>query len=59
MTPKPGKKTIALHMLINILRGKSNYAMKFCHLIEYNARIIFLEKSYAKWGGETIPRPFS
>ena len=28
-------------------------------LIEYNMKNIFLEKSYAKCGGETIPRPFS
>ena len=28
--------------------------MKFGQLIEYNSRNIFLEKSYTKWGGETI-----
>ena len=33
--------------------------MKFGHLIEYNMRSIFLEKSYTKYGGETRPRPFS
>ena len=33
--------------------------MKFGQLIEYNMRKIFLEKSYAKYGGETIPRMFS
>ena len=33
--------------------------MKFGQLIEYNMRNIFLEKSYTKYGGETIPRPFS
>ena len=32
--------------------------MKFGQLIEYNARNIFLEKSYTKFGGETSPRPF-
>ena len=32
--------------------------MKFGQLIEYNMRNIFLEKSYTKCGGETIPRPF-
>ena len=31
--------------------------MKFGHLIEYN-RIIFLEKSYTKYVGETSARPF-
>ena len=34
-------------------------AMKFCQLIEHNMRNIFLEKSYTKCGGETIPRLFS
>ena len=33
--------------------------MKFGQVIEYNLRKIFLEKSYTKYGGETIPRPFS
>ena len=28
-------------------------------LIEYNMRNIFVKKSYIKYGGETIPRPFS
>ena len=27
-------------------------------LLEYNLRNIFLEKSYTKGGGDTIPRPF-
>ena len=30
-----------------------------CQLTEHNIRIIFLEKSYTKCGGETIPRSFS
>ena len=33
--------------------------MKFGQLMEYNMRNIFLEKSYTKCGGETMPRPFS
>ena len=32
--------------------------MKFGQLIEYNLGNIFLEESYTKYGGETIPRPF-
>ena len=32
--------------------------MEFGQLIEYNSKI-FLEKSYTKRGGETIPRSFS
>ena len=30
--------------------------MKLGQLIEYNMRNIFVEKSYAKYAGETIPR---
>ena len=33
--------------------------MKFCMLIEYNMRNIFLEKTYRKYGVEASPRPFS
>ena len=33
--------------------------MKFGQLTEYRMRNIFLEKSYAKCGGETSPRSFS
>ena len=33
--------------------------MKVGQLIDYNMRIIFIEKSYTKCGGETSPRPFS
>ena len=31
--------------------------MKFGQLIAYNMRNIFVEKSYTKCGGETIPAP--
>ena len=33
--------------------------IKFGQLIEYNMRNISLEKSYTKFGEETIPRSFS
>ena len=33
--------------------------MKFGQFIEYNMRKNFLEKSYTKFGAETILRPFS
>ena len=33
--------------------------MEFGQLIEYNTRNIFLEKSYTKFGSETIPRLIS
>ena len=57
MTSQPGKQTIAIHILLNISRSKSNETMKFGQLIEYDMRKSFLEKSYTKCGGETIPRP--
>ena len=60
MTSQPGTQTFAIHILPNISRNKGNQTMKFIgQLIEYNVRNIFLEKSYTKCGGETIPRPFS
>ena len=42
--------------MTNISRGKDNQAMKFG---QYNMRNIFLEKSFTKCGGKTIPRPLS
>ena len=59
MASKPGKHPIAMHVLTNISRRKYDQTMKFGHLIEYNMRNIFLEKSYTKCGRESSPRPFS
>ena len=42
----------------NISRSKGNKTMTIGQLIEYNMRSIFLKKSYTKYDGETIPRPF-
>ena len=47
-----------MYILPNISRSKDNQTMKFGHLIEYNIRNLFIEKSYTKCGKETIPRPF-
>ena len=58
-TSQPGKQTIVIFILPNILRNKGNQTLKFGQLIECNMRNIFLEKSYAKCGGETSPRPLS
>ena len=33
--------------------------MKFSQLIDYNMRIIFIEKLYTQCRGEASPRPFS
>ena len=59
MTSQSGQQTIVIHILPNISRSKGNQTMKFSQLIEFNIRDIFLEKSYAKCGGETSPRTFS
>ena len=59
MTSQRGLQTIAIHILPNISRSKGNQTMKFGQLIEYNMRNIFVEKSYTKCAGETIPRPLS
>ena len=59
MASQPGKHTIAMHVLTNISRSKYDQTMKFVHLIDYNMRNIFLEKSYTKCGRESSPRPFS
>ena len=59
MTSHSGKQTVAMHTLPNISRSKNNQTVKFGLLIEYNMRHIFLEKSYTKWGGKTIPRSIS
>ena len=59
MMSQTGIHTIAIKILPNISRSKDNRSMKFRQLVEYNMINIFLEKSYTKYGRETIPRPFS
>ena len=59
MTAQPGKQIITIHTLPKISKIKGSQTMQFGQLIEYDRRNTFLKKSYAKCGGETIPRPFS
>ena len=59
MMSQPRKQTVAVHILPNISPSKRNQTMNFGRLMEYNMKNIFLEKSYTKCGGETIPRLFS
>ena len=59
MTSQPGKQTIAIHIFPNISRSKGNQAMKFGQLRQYKTRNIFIEKSYTKHAGKSIPRPLS
>ena len=42
MTSQPGKQTVAIHVLPNVLKGKGNQTMKFGELIEYKMRNILL-----------------
>ena len=58
MKAKHGKQTIVMQTLLNILRSKDNQTMKFGKLVEYNMTNMFPDKSYTKFGGETITRPF-
>ena len=57
MTSQPGKQSIAIQyntnevqlqynaiILINILKSKGNLTMKFCQLLEYSMKNIFLQK---------------
>ena len=48
-----------MYILPDISRYKGNQAIKFGQLLEYNMKNIFVEKSYTKCSGETIPSPFS
>ena len=59
MTSQPRKQTIAIHTMSNISRSKGYQTMKYGPLVEYNIRNIFLEKSFTKYQGDTIPRTFS
>ena len=48
-----------MHILPDISRSKGNQTVKFGQLLEDEMKKIFLQKSYTKCGGNTIPRPFS
>ena len=48
MTSQPGKETVIVHIFPNISRIKDIEKIKYGHLIEYNMRNFFLEKSYTK-----------
>ena len=44
MTSQHGEQTIAIHILPNVSRNKSNQITKCGQLIKYNMRNIFSEK---------------
>ena len=52
-------KLICKLILPNISRTKGSQTVKVGQFLQYNMRIIFLEKSYPKCDGEAIFRPFS
>ena len=58
MASQLGKQTTAIQIMPNISRNKHNQSMKFGQLIDYNTKNIFLEKSYTKSDGKSIPRHF-
>ena len=58
MSSQTRQQIIAIHIFSNISGGKYYQTMKFDHLIEYKMRNTFFKKSYAKYDGEAIPRPF-
>ena len=57
-TWQPEKQTTEIHVFPSISRNKGTLTIKFAQLIGYDTSNIFLEKSYTKFGGKTIPRHF-
>ena len=55
MTLQPGYKQLQYTYCLMSQHVNTDEAVKPGQLIEYNLRKIFLEKSYTKCGGETIP----
>ena len=44
ITSQPGLQTITIQILPNISQSKEDQTIKFCQLIKYNNRNIFLQK---------------
>ena len=57
MTSQVGQQLFIIHLLPDISKSKGNQAINFVQLIEYNARILFLQKSYKKLDKQTKFRP--
>ena len=58
ITSQTEQQIITIHLLPNISRSKSNHAMKFGQLTEYNMGNIFRENSSAKYSGEASSKGF-
>ena len=54
LTSKPGKQTVASHVLPYISRSTSNQTLKFGQLIECNMRNICLKKLLTKYSEKLI-----
>ena len=57
MTSQTGKHIITTHYC-SISEEVKIETIKFGSLLQYNMRIIFLEKSFTKYGGMLVPGPF-
>ena len=55
ITPQLRKQTIAIHILLSLSRSKGNQNKKSEHLVEYNMRNSFLEKSYTNMVEKVFP----
>ena len=58
MTLQPGQLTMPIHTFTNISRNKSNQAIKFGQLIEYDMRSIFLKNHTQNVAEKLLPGPF-
>ena len=59
MMSQTGKQLHTIHILANVSISKGNQTITFGQLTECSMRIIFLEKSSSKFGGEISARIFS
>ena len=50
MVSETEKQITLIHIILNISKCKSNQAIKFGKLTEYNIRNIFLKKPQGKYG---------
>ena len=55
ITSQPGQQKVAIYILPNISRSKSNQKMKLSQLIEYSKRNIFLPELCTNEAGRLAP----
>ena len=53
MMSQTGYQIFTIHILPNVTKSKSNYAVKFSKLIKYSEKNVFLQRLCRKWGRET------